>query len=174
MATTTTVAMRLHAVSDGGDMVEAVSDEQNRPANREPEAFEVALRWGDQDSLGHINNVMIARIVEESRVRAFDTWFGAARSDFWTVLARQEIEFVNILHYDVRPVSVQVWVSRIGNSSFDTACRIIDPNGQVAAVSETTLTAFDPGTGRPFPLPDAARAGLSARLGDPVPLRSRR
>ncbi|MCF8604123.1 thioesterase family protein [Gordonia sp. HY442] len=141
---------------------------------KDPLIVEVALRWGDQDSLGHVNNVQIARIVEEARVRAMSTWFGEARGGFWVVLARQEIEFASILHYDERPVRVQVWITRIGNSSVDFGCRLIAPTGQVAALAETTLAAVDPKTSRPMPWPESAAIGFHEHLGDRVPLRRRR
>lgn len=150
-----------------------MSDEQNN-APQDPFVVEVGLRWGDQDALGHINNVHIARIVEEARVRAMTAWFGGVARGFWTVLASQEIEFVSILHYAPEPASVQVWVSRIGTSSFDFGCRVFAPTGEVAALTETTLTAIDPSSGRPTPLPDDAVNGLRDHLGEEVPLRRRR
>ncbi|GAA4673287.1 thioesterase family protein [Gordonia humi] len=155
-------------------MVVCVSDQQKASAAHQPFTVDVAMRWGDQDSLGHINNVQIARIVEESRVRAMTEWFGDARTEFWTVLARQELEFVSILHYSAEPVTVHVWISRIGTSSFDFGCRLVAPTGEVAALSDTTVTAVDPATQRPMPLTDFLVDRLRERLGDPVPLRRRR
>ncbi|MCF8587750.1 acyl-CoA thioesterase [Gordonia liuliyuniae] len=151
-----------------------MSDEENMNAPQTPFAVEVALRWGDQDSLGHINNVQIARVVEEARIRAMNTWFGGGKGTFWAVLARQEIEFVSILHYDPKPVQVQVWITRIGTSSFDFGCRVLAPTGEVAALTETTLAALDPKAGATVPLPDAAVRGLREHVGDPVPFRRRR
>lgn len=144
------------------------------PGSTDALVVEVELRWGDQDSLGHINNVQIARVVEEARIRAMSTWFGEARRGFWVVLARQEIEFASVLHYDEKPVQVQVWITRIGNSSVDFGCRLIAPTGQVAALAETTLTAVDPQTSRPMPWPESAVRGFHEHLGEPVPLRRRR
>ncbi|WOC13981.1 hypothetical protein MP11Mi_30930 [Gordonia sp. MP11Mi] len=143
-------------------------------APQTPFAVEVALRWGDQDSLGHINNVQIARVVEEARVRAMNAWFGRGRDTFWAVLARQEIEFVNILHYDSKPAQVQVWITRIGTSSFDFGCRVLAPTGEVAVLAETTLAVLDPKAGTTVPLADAAVRGLREHLGEPVPFRRRR
>ncbi len=139
----------------------------------EPFVVEVAMRWGDQDMLGHVNNVQIARILEESRVRTMQAWFGD-HPPFAFVLARQEIEFTSILHYSEDPTRVQIWVPRIGNSSFDYGYRLFAPTGELAALGETTVTALDLKTGQPLPLPDSVRVALAERSGDEVPLRRRR
>ncbi|GEE03061.1 hypothetical protein nbrc107696_35070 [Gordonia spumicola] len=151
-----------------------MSETENSSGAAEPYVVEVALRWGDQDSLGHINNVQVARVFEEARVRTMSSWFGPARSGFVGVIARQEIEFASILHYSTEPVRVRIAVTRIGTSSFDFGCTLYTPDGTVAALCETTLAGLDLTTGAKPAIPDSVRAVLEARSGDPVPFRRRR
>lgn len=135
---------------------------------------QIALRWGDMDALGHVNNVQIARLFEEARVRAMSGWFGGERpAEFVTLLARQEIEFAAVLHYSGRPVTCELWVSRIGGKSYDLGCRLTDADGGVSALCETTLAVVDLASGRSREIPEVMRTVLEAHLGEPVPFRRR-
>ncbi len=127
------------------------------------------------DLLGHINNVQIARLFEEARVRAMNAWFGDRRQGgMGLVVAHQEIEFTASLMYSVEPARCEVVVSRIGGKSFDFACRLIDAQGVTCALNETTVTAIDLGAGRAMELPAELREMLQARQGEPAPFRRRR
>ncbi len=174
MAIHGSLSMRVEFMSDDRDMVSRVSDIQNSSNPTPPHSVEIALRWGDQDSLGHINNVQIARVFEEARVRTMSSWFGGARSGYAGVIARQEIEFASILHYSEEPVRVDVWVPRIGTTSFDFGCALYGADGQLAALAETTLAGLDLRTGQKVVMPENVVAVLRANSGDPVPLRRRR
>ena len=138
--------------------------------------IDLPLRWGDMDSLGHVNNVQFARLFEEARVRAMNHWFGgAARPDgFAMLVARQEIEFVAPLHYSTDPAHCEVWCSRIGGKSTDFGCRLTSPDGHLVALCETTLTVIDTATGRPVELTQQLRDLLAEQFGEPVPFRARR
>lgn len=144
-------------------------------ADRGRYVVEVALRWGDMDSLGHVNNVQFARLFEEARVRAMNDWFGGDRGDgIGMVVAHQEIEFAAPLYYSPEPVRCEIWVSRIGEKSFDFAYRLTASDGTVGAIGETTLTVLDLESGRPTPLLANGRAVLAGHLGEPAPFRRRR
>ncbi|MFE0748220.1 acyl-CoA thioesterase [Gordonia sp. NPDC058843] len=128
----------------------------------------VALRWGDMDINNHINNVQIARIFEESRVRSFFDWMPDRPRKFSFLVARQDIEFSAPVHYSVDPVNVRTCIGRVGRSSFVLALRLFDQSGMLCATAETTMVVVDPDTGRPTPMSDEVRALLAARLGQPV------
>ncbi|MFC0315557.1 acyl-CoA thioesterase [Gordonia phosphorivorans] len=144
-----------------------------------PFVVELALRWGDMDSLGHLNNVQFARLFEEARVRAMDSWAERIRSSperaaVGMVVAHQEIEFAAPLYYSREPVRCEVWISRIGDKSFDFACRLAAADGTVGALSETTLTVLDTSAGTTTAIPDAFREVLTEQVGPPAPFRRRR
>ncbi|MFT4088221.1 MAG: thioesterase family protein [Gordonia sp. (in: high G+C Gram-positive bacteria)] len=141
---------------------------------RRPHEVEVALRWGDMDVLGHVNNVQVARLFEEARVRAMTDWSEGTVRPTPMVVARQEIEFAAPLYYSVEPACCQVWVSRIGGKSFDFSCALRSATGELSALCETTLTALDADSGRPVELPAALLTALRANVGEPAPFRRRR
>lgn len=134
---------------------------------------DVQLRWGDMDPLNHINNVQFARIFEEARVRVMKRWVGEGR-EFTFFVARQEIEFVAPLLYSDQPATVEVWISRIGEKSFDYGYRLRASTGELSALAETTCTTVDRKTGRPTPVPESLRAELDKHAGGEVELRRRR
>lgn len=136
--------------------------------------IEVQLRWGDLDPLNHINNVQFARIFEEARVRAMGEWFGDRERTFAFFIARQEIEFVLPLQYSARPVTVEIWISRIGGKSFDYAYRLRSADGKLSAMAETTCTTVDLASGRPVEVPAELVGLLREHTGGEVELRRRR
>lgn len=140
------------------------------PAPSDAAVFEmpIHLRWGDMDSLAHINNVQVARLFEEARVRAMSDWFGARRENFSLLVARQDIEYHSPLAYTPEPVRILVRISRIGNSSFQFGYTLTDPAGTVCAVAQTTMVMIDPATGRPAAMSDSIRAVLEQHHGEPV------
>jgi acyl-CoA thioester hydrolase len=117
---------------------------------------EVQPRWADLDAFGHVNNVTWLEYLQEARV---DMLFvhapreGAEQLAEGVVVARAEIEYHKPLQFRQRPVRIEMWVSRIGNSSFTIAYDVVDlePDGsQVRYVSAATvLVPVDPATGRP-------------------------
>jgi len=137
-----------------------------------PDVFEVHLRWGDMDALAHINNVQIARLFEQSRVEAFNRWFGDGRKGIHLLVARQEIEYRAILHYTVEPVRIICSISAIGRASFEFGYELVDPKGTVCAIAETTVVTMDR-DGKPTPIPDTVRTILEKHQGPPAAFRRR-
>lgn len=137
--------------------------------------FELAiqLRWGDMDSFNHVNNVQVARLFEEARVRALADWFGGPDMRVTVLVARQEIEFASPLAYTLEPATIVAWISRVGTASFDIAATLTDPAGRLCAQVSTTLVSIDSSTGRSAPLTEQAVSVLGDHLGDPLPFRHR-
>lgn len=135
--------------------------------------FELAihLRWGDMDSLAHVNNVQVARLFEEARVRAFADWFGERREGISMLVARQDIEYHSPLAYTPEPVRILVRISRIGTSSFQWGYTLVDPRGTTCAIAQTSMVVIDATTGRPTPIPARIRAILELHHGRPVEFR---
>ncbi|MFT4126212.1 MAG: thioesterase family protein [Gordonia sp. (in: high G+C Gram-positive bacteria)] len=132
-----------------------------------PLEIEIALRWGDMDINGHINNVQFARILEEGRVRAFTRWFpGDGGGQPSVVVVRQDIEFRAPLHYSTEPVRLTLAISRLGATSYTIGAILESADGVLAAVARTVLVVVDPATGRPMPIPDGVRAILAAGQAD--------
>jgi acyl-CoA thioesterase FadM len=64
---------------------------------------------------------------------------------------------------------VQTWVTRVGTSSYDLSCRIVDPGEEgaetVYSTAEVRLVAYDTATGRSRPLTAEERQRLELSLG---------
>lgn len=149
--------------------------------------IEVALRWGDQDAYGHVNNVTFARLLEEARVRLF--WLGAAAEDTGLeehfraddpagvkmLLASQHIEFVRVLPYSERPVVVAAWVGRLGGSSLEVHYEVAEgaPGGEpgpVVARAISTVVIVDGESLKPVRLDGPARASIEDWQDEPLRL----
>jgi acyl-CoA thioester hydrolase len=147
---------------------------------------DIPLRWGDQDEYGHINNVSIARYLEEARVRVFS--LGAARTPTGMerlfagigeephkmLLASQHIEFVGVLHFGATPALIELWVGRLGGSNIEVHCEVIagdSADRRVVARSISHVVLVDGLTLRPKRMSEAERATLTPWQDEPLRLR---
>ncbi|WP_105566281.1 acyl-CoA thioesterase [Microbacterium halophytorum] len=150
----------------------------------------VERRWGDQDALGHINNVSLLKILEEARLRAFwrdgdvaptpvavfddDTVSGSGAAQ--TLIARQEIEYVLPVPYGRKPLDVQLWIGRLGGSSVEICYEVMSPTGEEQtcyARATTVVVLADAATGRPVRLPAHVRDAWQPYVGEPIEYRRR-
>lgn len=149
--------------------------------------FPIQLRFGDEDSNGHVNNVRYVQFLEEARVRLSllplpGTGTGSGTETFRsltaeagvTLVARQEIEYRAPLTYRQAPVWIEIWVSRIGGSSLTYGFRLTDAEagtGTVFAVAEAAMVMVSRETGAPLALSDRQRLILEGWRSGPVPFR---
>jgi acyl-CoA thioester hydrolase len=124
----------------------------------------IGLRWGDMDSLGHINNVIFLRLLEEARVHFFTEVRPRGSYSVGFLAARHEIDYLRPLHYSAQPIEVSMWVERIGRASFTLGNLMADPDGQSVAAARTVIVAVDPADGTSAPIPDAMRGRLERFL----------
>ncbi|MFT4258695.1 acyl-CoA thioesterase [Microbacterium sp.] len=133
----------------------------------------IALRWGDLDAYNHVNNTSMLKLLEEARVRAF--WRAApgeqapptavldssVEAGLFTLIARQEIEYLAPVPYQRRPLEVQMWFGKIGGSSVEICYEVFnDPSAgsrQLYARSTAVLVLVDAATGSPVRLTDEMR-----------------
>lgn len=146
----------------------------------------IQLRWSDQDEYGHINNVSYARYLEEARVRLFspsaereptglETLLeGTCDEPHKMVLASQHIEFVNQLHYSETPVSVEMWIGKLGGSSFEVHAELVDGRNPVRTVitrSISIVVLVDGETMLPKRLTAEERRGIELWQDAPLKMR---
>jgi acyl-CoA thioester hydrolase len=142
----------------------------------------IPLRWSDTDAYGHINNVLFLRLIEEARVQALADKLSPPTDGPGTALlvARSEIEHRDPLLFRVAPVSIDLWVTRIGAADIDMAFEILDPapNGDgadvVYAQAELLLVVFDQATQRPRRITKDEHALLEGWRDEPIRWRRRR
>ncbi|WP_198667563.1 acyl-CoA thioesterase [Glycomyces dulcitolivorans] len=122
---------------------------------------DVALRWSDMDVFGHVNNNKFMVLLEEARVAMmFDAAADAGIAGFreGVVVARHEVDFLLpvVVPAETR---VEIWVERIGNSSFTFAYELF-ANDKLALKAKTVMVPFNTETQRPRRITDDERAFL--------------
>lgn len=120
----------------------------------------VHRRFSDLDPLGHVNNVVFHDYLQESRVGLLRNLDFVRGEGFSQVVVKQEITHRKPLLYAPEPVIVEIWVDRIGNSSYTLGYRILDEIGDLAAEASTVMAVVDPVSGRPVRMSDELRARL--------------
>jgi acyl-CoA thioester hydrolase len=131
--------------------------------------YDCHVRFSDVDVYGHVNNVKYFEYFQEARIAfilsldepLFDP---SQQSRMRQVVARIDVDYKRPILFRPEPYAVETWVTRIGTSSYDLACRIVDGDGTVFSRAEARLVAFDTSTQRSRPLGDVERARLEAVL----------
>ena len=124
------------------------------------------VRWDDIDAFGHINNAKYLTYIQEAR---FDfTWLSRVRAELKPylvdmVVGRAEVDYVTPIYDAGFDAVVEIWVSRIGNSSFDMRYEIKSDKG-LHAKARTVQVAIDMETKKSRPLTDEEREFLTQYL----------
>jgi acyl-CoA thioester hydrolase len=81
----------------------------------------IAIRWGDMDAMGHVNNTVYFRYMEQARIAWFESL--VPRSDAWgeisIVIVNASCNFRRPINYP-GTVAVQVFAGAPGGSSVPT------------------------------------------------------
>jgi acyl-CoA thioester hydrolase len=125
-----------------------------------PFRYEVTRRYNDIDQQGHVNNVVFFDYLQDARVALLHKVWRSTMGEMQQVIVHQEMSYRKPLLLRIEPVIVEVWVSKIGNSSYTLAYNVLDENASLAAEASTTLACVDPSTGRPTRIPDELRSLL--------------
>ncbi|WP_249019570.1 thioesterase family protein [Conexibacter sp. S30A1] len=120
--------------------------------------YQVALRWGDMDALGHLNQAVYHELLEEARIAMMQALATPAGGAF--VLARVELNYRREIPLTYRHVEVTMEVLEVGRSSITAAQRIVRADGELAADGVSVLVAWDVQQRRSRPLSDSERAAL--------------
>ncbi|MFZ5528924.1 MAG: acyl-CoA thioesterase [Pseudomonadota bacterium] len=126
------------------------------------------ILWGDMDSLGHVNNTVYFRYMEQARVSWIAAISGQVSSeDEGPVIANTFCNFYRPLVFPGNLV-VKLYVANPGRTSIDTFVSIerADEPGAAYAEGGATLVWVSMKDGRPLPLPGFMRAleGLPPKL----------
>jgi len=113
----------------------------------------VSLRFSDQDSMGHINNVAYAAYVEQSRVAFLDDFLRSqvgGAIDY--ILASVNIDYRREMHFP-GTVDIGARFMRIGTKSITIAYGLFK-NGENVATAGSVNVFFDFQSGKSIPIPD--------------------
>lgn len=113
------------------------------------------VRWGDLDAFGHVNNATYLVYAQEARF----AWSKMLEM----VVARAEVDFIAPIYTGDIYINVEVWVNKIGNSSFGITYEMKNGDELLARVKTVQVTVSLE-TKKPRPINDAEREFLAQYL----------
>ena len=119
---------------------------------------DVAVRWSDMDTYGHVNNARFLTLYEEARVAMFFTGaraHGLTSFEEGIVIARHEIDYLRPVDYG-HPVRVEMWISELRASRFTVAYELFD-EGVLASRASSVCVPYNLAEGFPRRLTEAER-----------------
>ncbi|MBF5090475.1 acyl-CoA thioesterase [Novosphingobium sp. NBM11] len=126
-------------------------------AARYPFDLEITTRFADLDPNDHINNVAIAAVLEDARVRFNEALgFRTVIRPLRAMVASVSIDYLAQGHYP-QPLRCHVGAVAIGRTSW-TVQQLLVQGDAAVATARTVIVCVD--GDRPHPLPDAARAAI--------------
>ena len=117
----------------------------------------IPIRWGDMDALGHVNNTVYFRYMEQARI----SWFDALvpEEEAWQstgiVIANASCNFKRAINYP-GTVEIQVYIGTPGGSSVPTFYEL-SIDGEVYADGAATVVFIDMQKQKPVRIPQAIR-----------------
>ena len=137
------------------------------PLTAEPQhALRMDLRWGDMDAMGHVNNTVYFRFMEQVRVDWLNSlgldWGGAGGVP---VIVNAWCGFLREMRAPGR-VLVRLYAARPGRSSFETRCTIFhsDAPELPCAHGGAKVVWIDASARRSAALPPALRLAIPAEF----------
>jgi len=134
---------------------------RDQPARRTlaayPWSVEIQTRFGDMDFNAHLNNVAVAQLYEEGRVR-FNHWLrqksGVGRPRF--LVARVEIDYLGEARYPA-PVVLTAAALDAGRTSWRIGLSLFQGDACLGLCDTVMVHRGEAG---PAPIPDPLRAAL--------------
>ena len=118
----------------------------------------LAIRWGDMDALGHVNNAVYFRYLEQARVEWLQTSGFALNPTMGPVIVNAHCNFLRQLKYPGE-IEIRTYLGLPGRSSFETLyeiCRVDEPE-QLCAEGGAKVVWVDFTQGKSTPLPEELR-----------------
>ncbi|MFW6337297.1 MAG: acyl-CoA thioesterase [Alkalispirochaetaceae bacterium] len=121
----------------------------------------VEVRFRDLDAYGHVNNASYFTIIETARVKFLQRFYPQGlESGPLFLVARASCDFKRPLGL-TDGVTVRLWASRFGRSSFYLTYEIVSKDGTVHAQAETRMVCVDRTSHRPTAVPGDFRSLLT-------------
>lgn len=122
----------------------------------------IAMRWGEMDALGHMNNVAYYRYFEQARI----SWFDSLEIDYrpgseGPILGTMSCKYLKPAVYPLE-LEITTYVGKPGHSSFvmwHELYRAGKPDDRFAE-AESVMVWIDIGAGRSRRMPDWLREAV--------------
>src|SRR5689334_5159736 len=120
----------------------------------------IPIRWGDMDAMGHVNNTVYFRYMEQARISWFDALVpeGEAWKSTGIVIANASCNFKRAINYP-GTVEVQVFAGAPGESSVPTFYELMI-GGEPYADGAATIVFIDMERQKPMRIPSMIRERL--------------
>ena len=120
----------------------------------------IDVRWGDMDAMGHVNNTVYFRYMEQARINWFESLLprGEAWRDIGIVIVNASCNFKKPINYP-GTVEVKVFAGAPGGSSVPTYYEMFIGN-QLYADGAATVVFVDAQKQKPLRIPDGIRTLL--------------
>ena len=122
------------------------------------------VRWGDSDRLGHVNNPRFVEYLQEGRVQFLNAVFGGPGVRGAAVVRKLTTDFLHPILDDSGPLTIELWITRVGTTSYGVRHVVTDRDGKVCADAEALMVAFDLDTSSSRPLDESERGLLAEYL----------
>jgi acyl-CoA thioester hydrolase len=139
-----------------------MTDDPHQTAERRLLHIELMpIRWGDMDAMGHVNNTVYFRYMEQARI----TWIDAMREALkaegaGTVVASTNCNYRKPLTYP-GTVEVRLFATRVGGSSITTHYEMrMQGDDTLFADGEATVVWINVASGKAVRVPLAVRETL--------------
>ncbi|MGB7964050.1 MAG: thioesterase family protein [Propionicimonas sp.] len=131
-------------------------------------SHELAVRWSDLDSYGHVNNVKLFDYLAEARIRMnpgypeLTRMHHAAAADLRWMVVRQDVEYRGQITHRLEPYLVRTAYASLGRTSMTLVAQVEDPlaPGTLLGRAQTVLVCGD-AAGRPVPIPEEIAGGAA-------------
>ncbi len=120
---------------------------------------QMAIRWGDMDAMGHVNNTLYFRYLEQARIELFEALgCPATPGGVGPVIINAHCTFLKQLRYP-GDIEVTSWAGAPGRSSFESLHEIrrIDEPDVLYALGGAKVVWVDQQVEKSIPLPPAIR-----------------
>ena len=119
----------------------------------------IAIRWGDLDSVGHVNNTIYFRYMEQARIDWFDSLgYPVGPCEEGPVIVNASCTFLKQLNYPGN-VEVKTYIGTVGRTSMESWIEMrpsYDPR-TVYAEGGAKIVWVNYALGKSQPLPDQIR-----------------
>lgn len=121
----------------------------------------IPVRWGDMDALGHVNNTVYFRYMEQARIDWLADTFGITdivKVEEGPVIINASCTFLKPITYPAT-VEIRTLIGKPGRSSLPTFYEIRCVGDETLYAEGTAkIVWWNPNTGKSLQLPDAFRA----------------
>jgi acyl-CoA thioester hydrolase len=123
----------------------------------------ISVRWRDLDAFNHVNNSSFLTFLEEARLQWLQQlpgmWMTAHAAP---VMAASDLNYRRPIEWPAQVV-VELFCTRLGNSSMTIGHRIVDANDDSLLYCDgnVVMVWMDPASGKSVPLPHTVRESIT-------------